>query len=60
MSQSSQILCDYVTIFEAEEFINDGLNQTVVEQAVEEKIVDTVRYKLLFVLDYKFDIFVKS
>ena len=46
-SQSSEILCDYVSIFKAEEFESDGLNQTVVEEEVKKEIETTVRFQLL-------------
>ena len=59
-SQSTGYLCDYVTVFEAEEFTKDGLSQEAVEEKVKTEIETAVRYKLLLVLDQKIDTFVKS
>ena len=53
-------MCDYVTVFEAEQFAKDDLSQEAVEVEVKEEIETAVRYKLLLVLDQKIDTFVKS
>ena len=49
-SHSTGYLCDYVTVFEADEFENNGLDQETVEEIVEDEIFELVRFKMLFVV----------
>ena len=60
-SQASDgYLCDYVTVFKAEEFKEADLNQAVVEEKIKEEIgsTDVVRYKLLLTFVYSIFYFI--